>query len=573
MYRMQNIKLKISMGRAALLFFREEIRRKTFTKNLWSLLVRREVAKEMSWAELLEEKSALCPDRVILASEDREFTYKQMDENANRIANMFVKLGGYAGDGVALLMNNSSRYLDVFIGSQKIGMYSIPVNTSLRGRSLQYVLKHSDAEFLVIDYEYLQEFNKIARDAANIKKIIVNRSGCDAVSLPGDCIDLDHAYGYSAVKPAGTYNPDDICFILYTSGTTGLPKGVVYRYRKSGVKLLSLPSFLLYRKSDVLYTCLPLFHGNALWLTVTQGLHRGAKVVLAGRFSASRFWDDIRKFDVTAFNTIGAIIPILMKQPEKETDSQNRVRFTLSAACPVDQWEKFEKRFGIKIYEGYGAVDGGGKGIMNLGTAPPGSIGKPSPGTAYRIVDINMDDVPVETPGELIFALRGNERPVEYYKNKNATDTKTRNGWIFTGDLVRKDKKGFLYFVGRSAEFMRIKGENVSAYEVEHVILNHPHVQEAAVFAVPSELAEDEIMACVSVVEGASLKEADLIDFLKNDLPRFAVPRYVKITDEFPKTETQRIIKKELETSGIVSGTYDAEKNMLITGRETIVRQ
>jgi len=236
----------------------------------------------------------------------------------------------------------------------------------------------------------------------------------------------------------------------------------------------------------------------------------------------------------------------------------------MSAACPVDDWEKFEKRFGIKIYEGYGAVDGGGKSIMNLGNAPVGSIGRPSPGVVYRLVDRDGNDVPEGTPGELIFESRGTKKSVEYFKNDKASNDKLRNGWIYTGDLVRRDSKGYLYFVGRNAEFMRIRGENVSAYEVEHTIQKHPSVVEAAVYAVPSDLAEDEIMASVSLVDGHDLKEPDLIAFLKEDLAKFAVPRYVKIVTEFPKTETQRIIKKELEKKGIVTGTYDSQANSYV---------
>ncbi|MBP6993317.1 MAG: AMP-binding protein [Spirochaetes bacterium] len=550
------------MSRAALLFFRDEISRGTLKQNFKSLKKSKEIAEDMSWAELAEEKARKYGDRVFLMFEDKKFTFRQMDENANRIGNYLLSLGGGRGKGVAIIMGNCPQYLDIYIGSQKIGMYSIPVNTSLRGDSLLYILNHSDSEFVFIDEEFLDVYNKIADRVEKIKHVIVNRPAAAASKLPAGMKDLSGAYSHSAIKPEGSApGRDDICFILYTSGTTGLPKGVMYRYGKTTVKLLSLPAYMMYKKSDILYTCLPLFHGNALWLTTTVALHRGAKVVLTKKFSASRFWDDIRKYNVTAFNTLGAMIPILMKQPERATDRDNRVRFTLSAACPADEWPKFEKRFGIKIYEGYGAVDGGGKSIMNLGNAPVGSIGKPSLGVVYRLVDNNGNDVPDGTPGELIFESKGKKKSVEYFKNDKASGDKLRNGWIYTGDLVRRDAKGYLYFVGRNAEFMRIKGENVSAYEVEHTIQKHPSVVEAAVYAVPSELAEDEIMASISLVEGHALKEEDLVDFLKEDLPKFAVPRYIRIVKEFPKTETQRIIKKELEKIGIVHGTFDSQKN------------
>jgi len=562
MYAVQNVKNFFFLTRAIIRFCLADFSRGTLDKNLPSLIKTKNIAEDMSWAELFEEKAREYPDRVFLISNDRSFTFREMDENANRVANYLISLGGKKGKGVALMMGNSSRFLDVFVGCQKIGMYSIPVNTSLRGDSLLYILNHSDAEFICIDEEFLDVYNKIADRIEKIKKVIVNwQSSSEKLSPLKGATSLSNAYDHPQSKPVGTYEKDDICFILYTSGTTGLPKGVVYRYGKTTVKLLSFAAYILYNKSDILYTCLPLFHGNALFLTVTQAMHIGAKVVLVRKFSASRFWDDIRKYNVTAFNTIGAMIPILMKQPQGETDIQNNVRFTLSAACPVDEWEKFEKRFGIKIYEAYGSVDGGGKSISNMGNAPVGSIGKPSPGIKYRLVDRYGEDVPVGTPGELIFESRSDKKSVEYFKNEKASNDKLRNGWIHTGDLVKRDKKGYLYFVGRNAEFMRIKGENVSAYEVEHAIQKHPSILEAAVYAVPSELAEDEIMASISLVDGHTLKEADLLQFINDNLPKFAIPRYLKIVPEFPKTETQRIIKKQLEKEGVTSGTYDAQAN------------
>ncbi|HSA16186.1 MAG TPA: AMP-binding protein, partial [Spirochaetota bacterium] len=244
------------------------------------------------------------------------------------------------------------------------------------------------------------------------------------------------------------------------------------------------------------------------------------------------------------------------------------VRFILSAACPSELWKKFEDRYDLKIYEAYGAVDGGGKVILNLGTAPVGSIGRPPMKVKYRLVDADMNDVPDGDPGELVFASTGGsgkKGAVEYFKNEDASREKSDSNWIFTGDLMKRDAKGYLYFVGRNTESMRIKGENVSAFQVEQIIQKHPSVLEAAVYAVPSELAEDEIMASVALVEGSSLGEHELVEFIRDDLPRFAVPRYIRIVKEFPKTETFRIKKKEIEEQGITAGTYDAEKKLRVS--------
>jgi crotonobetaine/carnitine-CoA ligase len=551
--------------KSVFLFSLNEIKRGTFLKNIRGV-PKTEIYEEMSWGELMEEKAALYKDRDFLMFEDKTYTYRQMNDNANRLSNYFLSLGSSQGKGVAILMDNSPRFLDIFIGIQKIGMYAVPVNTSLKGDSLLYILNHCDAQYLVIDDTHLETLQKIADRLENIKTIIVNPSSAKPGKYPQGYRVLDEAYKQASVNLGIGYRRDDICFITYTSGTTGLPKGVVYRYRKSSVKVLSLVAVMLFKKSDVLYTAMPLFHGNALFVTVTNALHVGAKVALAGKFSASRFWDDIRKYHVTSFNTIGAMIPILMKQPEKSTDRQHKVRFIISAACPADLWEKFEKRFGLTIYETYGAVDGGGKIILNLGTAPVGSIGKPPMKVKYRLVDADMNDVPDGTPGELVFPVSGKKSTssVEYYKNEKASSEKMNKGYIFTGDLIKRDPKGFLYFIGRNTESMRIKGENVSAFEVEQAIQKHPDVLEAAVYAVPSELAEDDIMASITLVEGRTVKETDLIEYLKENLPKFAVPRYVKIVPELPKTETHRVRKKELEVLKVVPGTWDESKKAYV---------
>ena len=221
-------------------------------------------------------------------------------------------------------------------------------------------------------------------------------------------------------------------------------------------------------------------------------------------------------------------------------------------------WEGFERRFGVKIYEGYGAVDGGGVLIVNFETAPVGSMGKPL-GAKIRVIDGDGNDVPPHTPGQLICYVGERKGSVEYYKNEEATSDKMRDGWLYTGDLVYRDEKGYVYFVGRNTESMRVKGENVSAYEVEQAVLKHPDVLECAVYAVPSELAEDEIMVTLVPVDGKSIDPASMPGFLSGELAKFAVPRYYRVIDALPKTETHRVIKKEVEKLGVTPDTYDRE--------------
>jgi len=560
--KIQKIRLLRDAIAGLIRFVREEAGRSGWRATLKGL--RKGALDDMSWAELLEERAQQVPNKTFLLYKDEAITYQEMDQNANRVANFLLKNGGGQGKGIGIYMRNSPRYIDTFIGAQKIGMYVVTLNPELKGEGLLYIINHSDIDFLLLDAELVDAYSPVADQLENIKHVMVNdtEEEAEGISLPDGMMKFSQAYGMSAENPKTGYNPDDMCLIIYTSGTTGPPKGVVYRYRRSTVKRLSFISYMLLKENDVYYTCLALCHGNALLMTLTMTMAIKGTIALARKFSARMFWEDIRRYNVTLFNTIGSIIPILMKQPEENTDFKNNVRFVLSAACPAEMWEAFENRFGVTLYEGYGAVDGGGKGILNLGTAPVGSLGKPSGalGKNLRIIDESGLDTPIGVPGELIFKMEDRQSHVEYYKNEDASREKVRDGWLYTGDLVRKDDEGYLYFVGRNTESMRKGGENVSAYEVEHVIMKHPAVEEVAVYAVPSELAEDEIMAAITLVTGKKLLPEELNTFLSDKLAKFAIPRFIRIVDEFPKTNSHRIIKGELEKAGVTDDTYDSKK-------------
>lgn len=549
------------VARSVVLFMVDERRRGTLIENLSSIRKARRLllAKDMSHAELLEEKALELGNRPFLFFKESVFTFREMDLNANRLANFLRSLGGGPGKGVAIVMKNSPRWLDVFFGLEKLGMYAVPTNVALRGDQLAYILDNSEASFLVIDWDLLEHYAAVREKVGGVSRVLVNLEGApDGFALPGWAEDIGAAYrqGADPSKPDVSYDPDDLCVIMYTSGTTGLPKGVVYRYGSTNVKAISLIARIMLNRWDVTYTCYPLFHANALFLTITPSLHCGCRAVVAERFSASTFWDQMRRYGVTTFNGLGAVMPILMKQPERPDDADNRVHTILSAGCPADIWRGFEERFGLRIMEGYGAVDGGGAVITNFGTAPVGSMGKPF-GTKCRVVDAEGDDAPPGTPGELITFVGERKGSVEYFKNTEATNEKLRDGWLYTGDLVYLDEKGYVYFVGRSTESMRCRGENVSAYEVEHALLQHPDVLECAAYAVPSELAEDEIMVTLVQVEGKALDPTALPGFLVDRLAKFAIPRYYRVVECLPKTETHRVIKKEMEKLGITEDTYD----------------
>ncbi|MDY6906252.1 MAG: AMP-binding protein [Thermodesulfobacteriota bacterium] len=539
-----------------------ELKRKRFFSDIKALATKQ--PRDISWSDLLEECAADAPNKVFLRYNEEEFSYWRMNRNANKAANLLLAAGGGKSKGVGVFMRNSPRFLEVFFGAQKAGMYTVTINPEARGDGLAYIINHSDIELLVVDAELLDTINAVADQLERVSppNIIVDDIEPEAADydIPDTMKRLSGAAAMPADRPDIQANPEDICLIIYTSGTTGPPKGVVYRYNTTGVNQLRLAGHFLLTKDDVYYTYLSLSHGNALFISTTATMAARATMGLSRKFSASRFWDHVRFYNATILNTIGSIVPILMKQPEKPNDRDNNVRIVLSAACPADMWEPFEQRFGVTIYEGYGAIDGGGKGIFNFGNAPKGSLGKPtSPGV--RLIDENGSDVPPDVPGELVFKVGNKSSSVEYYKNEEASQKKIKDGLLYTGDILRRDSKGYFYFVGRNTESMRKGGENVSAYEVEQVIMKHPAVEEVAVYAVPSEMIEDEIMAAIKVVEDQTLDPEALRRFLSDKLAKYAIPRYIRFVDDFPKTNTHRIIKASLEKEGITDDTYDAANN------------
>jgi crotonobetaine/carnitine-CoA ligase len=519
-----------------------------------------------NWEIVLEQWAAELGEKpfLYLLSQDRYVSYREANQNANRVANYLLKVGARPGQGVATLMGNSQSFLDLFFGVQRLGMYINPVNTALKGEGLSFIIDNSDSKFLVVDYDLVELYRSVEEDIPQIEFVIVNTlEAPDGFVVPDGMLDLRDAYrdSVSPERPDLAFEEDSLLLLMYTSGTTGLPKGVVSRYNRNILDRIRPLARLMLTEDSVYYTALPLFHGNALFVTMTQTLLAGCTMALSKRFSASSFWDEIHCSKATHFNTIGAIIPILLKQPTRPNEKNHHVQVVLSAGCPAELWEPFENRFNVQLWEAYAAVDGSGL-IMNFGNGPKGSIGKPVDST-IKLVDEAGDEVQPGQPGELLFKVTKDKKSnVEYYKDPAASLEKTPGEWEHTGDLMVQDEEGFLYFVGRKTDSMRRRGENVSAFEVEREILKHPSVLECAVYGVPSEMTEDEIMACVRLVEGKKLGPKKLWDYLKPNLASFAVPRYLRIVDEFPRTETFRIKKQELKSLGITPDTFDAEKQI-----------
>jgi crotonobetaine/carnitine-CoA ligase len=512
------------------------------------------------YQELIEHQGQTLGDKPYVLHEDQEVSFADFGQATCRAANGLADQGAKPGDGIAILMGNCVEYLYLFYGMPRGGFYSVPINVALKGEGLRYILTHSDVKYLVVDDTLYPRFAELEAPVGAIEKVFVRQTGEEP--LPAGTIALDDLLKGSPEKPSITLDPEAMTYLMYTSGTTGFPKGVVSRNRSVNIEGFKVLTSIVYKPDDVLYTCLPLFHANALILTAGFAMAAGLPFGLEHRFSASRFWDSVRRYGGTTYNALGAMVPILMKQPEKLDDADNPVRMVFSAACPANLWEAFEKRFGVKIYEGYGAVDGGGVLIWNLGDGPVGSVGRVL-NVEWKLVDDEGNEVPQGEIGELITKVTDKKTGgVEYYKNPEASQKKIRKDWLHSGDLFYADKDGYLYFVDRKTDSMRRRGENISSFEVENIVEKHPAVAECAAFGVPSELGEDDVMIWVKPREGQDLDLKDLIQHCADNMAYFMVPRYIDLVEDIPRTGTFRVQKTDMKKQGVTDRTWDREKEM-----------
>lgn len=518
-------------------------------------------------SRLLEDRAAQFGDRTFLnfKGEQRGITYSELDENANRFAGGLRELGLEKGTKLGVMLPNCVEYLYLLFGAAKIGAVTVPINTGYKGDLLAHVINNSDAEILVVDEQFVETVSEVGVGLGGLKTILVY-SGTDASAKAvkigsATTLPLKILFDGATDKPNADVRHTDPVMILYTGGTTGPSKGVVmtnhfyYFYARMVARSIG------YTGEDVSYTCMPLFHINAQIGSIVSALFAGAQAVLYERFSASTFWDEIHSSGATVFLGMGAVGNILMKNPPAPEDIDNRVRLAVIVPPPGDL-EGFEQRFGLRvIYETFGMTEGLIIPPKLYEPRRPGCCGKPVDDYQVQIVD--DDDLPLDPgqTGEIVMRPREPYTMMSgYYKMPEATLEAFRNLWFHTGDLGYFDEDGFLYYVGRKKDAIRRRGENISAFEIESVVNQHPAVFESAAVAAPSELGEDDVKVVVVVKPGAQLAHEEVIRFCESRMAYFMIPRYVEFRDALPKNPSQRIEKYKLRADGVSEATWDREK-------------
>lgn len=476
------------------------------------------------------------PDGLYARFNDVAFTYAELDRQSNALAASLVAEGLKAGDRVAVMMRNSIAALSVIFGLSKARLVWIPVNAQQRGEGLRYILEHSQPALAIADADLVPLIQE-AEPAGGLK-IIMHGVSSKASSL--DDI-LAANILFDGIPP----QRDDIFAIMYTSGTTGRPKGAIVSHLmlKLASEAVSLVSAA--KPGDVFFVWEALYHiGGAQLLPLPMS--HGIKLAMVERFSASRFWDQAKQVGATHIHHLGGILQLLLKQPQSQLDKTHGVRIAWGGGCPRDIWKAFQDRFGVQIRECYGMTEASSITTYN-DSGVVGAVGKPTPWFSVRLLDADGRDVPPGERGEIVVttSLPGAIFP-GYFNNPEATAKALRNDSLYTGDYGSFDADGTMFFHGRMTDSVRCRGENVSAWEVEHVAVDHPDIEDCAMVGVVSDVGEQDIKLFVKLKPGHRLEEAALSGWLAERLAPYQNPRYLAVVADFERTASQRIMKHKL---------------------------
>lgn len=503
---------------------------------------------------MLDAAADCRPESPFLRTAEGTCSYRQMRETSNRLAIGLAGLGISPGDRVAVLMDNSLDQVTLWFALARLRAVHAPINTALIGEQLMHVLTTAGASTVIVDDSLAEPVRRVASSLPHLRRVVV-RGDEDAGDWSGIAPARFSDLGRNAGSLSTMVDDLDPATLLFTSGTTGRSKACVLSHRYLARQGQIHARQLGLRHDDVLYSPFPLFHIDAATLTVIAALAARCTAALGRRFSASRFWEEVRTFDASVFNFMGATLSILWKAEPTSQDRQHRVR--LAWGVPMPEWKQaWEDRFGFPLYQVYGSTDVGVPVYDPIdGTQRPGRCGRVVP-EFELVIDGSQGGPGIR--GEIL--VRGREPGLtmsRYLGMPEATaGTVTPGGWVKTGDVGELDSDGFLTFHGRLTDSIRRRGENISAFEVEKFALDHPAVLEAAALGVPSDLSEEDLKLCVVLRPGHSVAPADLHGYLTNHAPSFMVPRYIEVHPQLPKTPTEKVEKFKLRTQ---VDAWDAE--------------
>ncbi|MFX1497526.1 MAG: AMP-binding protein [Promethearchaeota archaeon] len=531
--------------------------------------------KAATLPQLLESKALVNKDMPFIYFRDKVYSYSDANIISNQIANGLIKQIKklkLKNPNVSILFPNCPEMLFCWFAIAKTGSVFVPLSYLLKGNLLDYVLRNSNSEILIIDYNYLPNFKEINVVFPKIRKIFVHNAPND-FNYNGKYANFSELLSVDIENPEIRVNNFDPLEIAYTSGTTGKPKGVVYRnyYILSGISVgKQLESLGFGETLNKFYCPLPLFQGLERFFLIIPIMFYNGSIVIAENFNVSTFWSDVKKYQPDGFCYYGAQLTTLVNQPPSKLDRNHSIKFAIGAGALKKIWESFERRFGIQLIEMWSLVEGIGFTINNVGSkgGKLGSIGIPARGVEIKIVDSDGQELPPgrDHIGEICARTRL-PFELEYYNLQEESITrKGEDRWVYTGDFGYMDHQNYLYYLGRKSDMIRRGKETFFAIDVEIVANSHPLIIESAVFETSGEDSQDnDLKICAVTRKGALITHKEFYNYLQQNLAYFMVPRYIEFKKDLPKNANELIQKfiliNEWQSGKSLKNTYDMLKD------------
>lgn len=517
----------------------------------------------------LDRTVARLPDKVMLDFSGELYTYAEIDRLSTRMANSLASHGIAAGDTVLTMLDNNVDSVTTWLAINKLCAVSVPINTALKGEFLRHQIADTGTQLVICEADYLPRMAAIAPQLTDVKRIMFRQSAgkeLGEVPLCSIAIEpLDLFRGSDDTPLAVKPQPSDLACLIYTSGTTGPSKGCMISYNfmcnLARLQLRAGPA----SEDDVTITPLPLFHMNALCVSIIASILVGARAVILPRFSVSNFWQEVERSGATIASILGGMGGLLAQAPDNEAMLRCKGQIHTARGNPYTEETKkiWRERFGTKLVggNGYGLTEACVITSLAAGEyAAPGSSGKRIADFDVRIFDELDQEVPVNTPGEIVVRpLRPDIMFQGYWRRSEDTHKLMRNMWFHTGDVGKFDDDGFFYFVDRKKDYLRRRGENISSFEMEAAFAVHPALSEVAVHAVPSDKGEDDVKVTAVLHEGVELSQEDLFRWAADAVPYYALPRYIEFRTSLPKNPQGRVLKYLLRDEGKTANTWDLD--------------
>ena len=491
----------------------------------------------MNLAENLIETAVQHPDTTAIKLDDFELSFAGLDQASARLAGVLRAKGVEPGDRVGLMLPNVPPFAIAYYGIARAGAVVVPMNVLLKRREVAFYLQNSGAKLLLAWHQFADEAQAGADDAG-VEHLSVEPAAFAELLAEAEPLD--------GVEPRET---QDTAVLLYTSGTTGTPKGAELTHGNITSNIDAVLDLFEFESHDVIFGGLPLFHAFGQTCALNAGVAAGATLTLLPRFNPGAALEIIQRDGVTIFEGVPTMYTALLNHPERGEFDTATLRLCVSggAALPVEVLRGFEAAFNCVILEGYGLSETSPVASFNHPDRPrkPGSIGTPIEGVEIKLVDEDGNEVPDGEVGEI--AIRGPNVMKEYWERPDATAEVMRDGWFHTGDMATRDGDGFLFIVDRKKDMIIRGGYNVYPREIEEVLYEHPAVLEVAVVGLPHAELGEEVGAAVVLREDAGLSAEDLRDHVKSQVAAYKYPRHVWFLDELPKGPTGKILKREIE--------------------------